>query len=164
MIGHTKSELLTSRVAKGKSPHVIGSDGKPTFRVPVTPTCHLPKIESDAFQGYSGHDNIARSGSAKDHHAVEVHGAMHHMQDGGLNAGISRTQSSAALSNYALPTDPPLQPNGKALTPPTPAFGMRSRVDESSPESPGAAHRRNVGRGVDLELSRAIFNEAVENK
>jgi hypothetical protein len=56
-------------------------------------------------------------------------------------------------------------PRGKVLTPPTPAFGQRSRQTESAFPvlPPGVNNKLHRGAGVDHQLARRIFGEATSS-
>ncbi len=69
--------------------------------------------------------NIARDGAPKAPQPIVAHGGMSHQTKDGLAAGISRTQSAAALDGDKLPTDRPAV--GKRLDPVALHPGMTAR-------------------------------------
>jgi len=120
---------------------------------------------SSAHMSMSPAATLNKPPKPKDHGAVPVHGSTHHNVDGRSAPGLSRTQSEAALQGFATEADPrsPLTGASKRTAAAPAGFGMRSRADEVDIEDVGAAHKRNVGKGVDHDLAKAILAEAKRN-
>jgi len=92
--------------------------------------------------------NIARDGAPKAPQPIVAHGGMSHQTKDGLAAGISRTQSAAALDGDKLPTDRPAV--GKRLDPVALHPGMTARQHAEF-----AAQHESGGSAAD------VFDEAV---
>ena len=119
--------------------------GRPVNPIPPGKVHHLP-AQSRGME-FQQHDKaiLGKPARAKGY-PVAVHDAMHHVQDGAFNAGISKTESAAALQGYTLPTDPVVQHGTKSL----PITACHPHM-QSDPQ-----------RGVyDPESGRAILDQAI---
>ncbi len=122
---------------------------------------HKPAI-ARGMEPQQSHATLGKPGRAKGY-AVEVHSGMSHVTDGAFNAGISRTESAAALQGYKLPTDPVIQHGNKITRRAEINPGSRSRnTDSLASETAGVAHARAKAKGDEglHALGRAILAEA----
>ena len=122
--------------------------GRPVNPIPPGKVHHVP-APSRGMEAQQ-HDKaiLGKPAKAKGY-PVAVHDAMHHVQDGAFNAGISKTESAAALQGYELPTDPAVQHGPKSTADP----GVPSAHAERSatrrlrsrewPRHPRSSHRRD---------------------
>lgn len=159
---HTKQELISPTLAKGKSMVGVGRDGG-VKGIPNVPAHHGPAVNAETFKGHSVPGNIARDGAPKAHHHIPPHGGNISADRHGQFhfGGDAASASDASAPNTLDPT----RVGGKRLTPPAPAFGQRSRTAGGEVENaePGVHAKKNRGN-LDTELGAAILREATRTR
>ena len=143
--------------------------GRPVNPIPPGKVHHVPAASRGMESQQHDKAILGKPAKAKGY-PLAVHDAMHHVQDGAFNAGISKTESAAALQGYELPTDPVVQHGNKQLPIPACHSATPSRADRSAydPKSGRAILDQGIAEtgGPDhpANMKRAVLPQAVDEQ